>query len=570
MRLAPQRAYALKRTLNRLGMAGTARVLREWLDPNRRAIDKGNTAALRQARDRLTPVAEAIAAADPGADQVGLIVTYDRAPYVMMQLPVLLGMAAAGIAPVAMLPSRASRTVRRLYSACGVRRFASWDLRADTSGAREVVRALMDCRSQEDVLELNWRGIRVGQYAVSTLMRRRREGHIDPQSPGVRDELRLLLEQTLDHSAAAFAMVEAWQPTTVALVDRGYTPEGPLFDVCMARGIKPITFNAAHRDNTLMLKRYDAGNFDVHPSSLSAETWSRLKTMPWSETCWDAVRSELEFCYGSGQWYGEVGTQFQARPASREDLIARLDLAPKKRTVLLFPHIFWDATFFWGKDVYVDYEAWFRRSAQAAWANDTVNWVIKLHPANLVKNTRDGVDAQFSELEVLNELGSPPPHVTILPANTDVSTLSLLSVGDICLTVRGTVGIEAAAFGLRVLTAGTGRYDGLGFTMDCRTRAEYEQALERLDTLPMPSEREIELARRYAYGLLLLRPLALKTIRFGYARDANATLQIDIDGSAYAAPLAAPDTQAVQAWLRGDAEDFVADTPTARPRAAHC
>ena len=59
-----------------------------------------------------------------------------------------------------------------------------------------------------------------------------------------------------------------------------------------------------------------------------------------------------------------------------------------------------------------------------------------------------------------------PPHVFFIPAESPISTFSFFGVMDYCLTVRGTIGIEAARMGIPVLTAGTGRYDRKGFTIN--------------------------------------------------------------------------------------------------------
>ena len=80
---------------------------------------------------------------------------------------------------------------------------------------------------------------------------------------------------------------------------------------------------------------------------------------------------------------------------------------------------------------------------------------------------------------------------------------------DYCLTVRGTIGIEAASFGIRVLTAGTGRYDHRGFTTDSETRETYLARIAAIETLPRLSAAEQELAERFAYGAFMLRPFAL-------------------------------------------------------------
>jgi hypothetical protein len=83
---------------------------------------------------------------------------------------------------------------------------------------------------------------------------------------------------------------------------------------------------------------------------------------------------------------------------------------------------------------------------------------------------------------------------------------------DYCLTVRGTVGIEAASFGVPVLTAGTGRYDRRGFTIDSDSRDEYLEKLAHLQEIPRLSPAQQELAERFAYGLFVLRPFALETV----------------------------------------------------------
>jgi hypothetical protein len=286
--------------------------------------------------------------------------------------------------------------------------------------------------------------------------------------------------------------------------------------------------------------------------------------MPWTASHWSRLREQFEFCYRTGQWYSEVGTQSRARLMDREALLARLKLDLTKKTVLLFPHIFWDATFFWGRDIFTDYEEWFRESVRGAWANDQVNWIIKVHPANLVKNQRDGVKGEYSEIRVLREFGTIPSHIRVLSADTEISTLSLFAVGDFCLTVRGTVGIEAAMLGLNVVTAGTGRYDRHGFTTDMTNADEYRTLLGRIHELPPPQPEQVELARRYAYGVFLLRPLEMSSVRFSYARTQDAAIQVEVPADAETEFLRRPDIAAIARWLTAETEDFVMNGATLR------
>ena len=169
---------------------------------------------------------------------------------------------------------------------------------------------------------------------------------------------------------------------------------------------------------------------------------------------------------------------------------------------------------------------------KVAYRTPSVNWIVKVHPANIIKNKRDGIDAPLGELQVLDALGPLPPHIRVLDASTDISTLSLYEIGDVCVTVRGTVGLEAACFGLATVTAGTGRYDHLGFTIDPDTTEEFLQTIAGAAALAKPSAEAVDNARRYAHGIFLERPLTYQSIRFNYAKDSVASLRIVVDGAA--------------------------------------
>ena len=129
---------------------------------------------------------------------------------------------------------------------------------------------------------------------------------------------------------------------------------------------------------------------------------------------------------------------------------------------------------------------------------------------------------------------------------------------DYCLTVRGTIGFEAASHGIRVLTAGTGRYDHRGFTTDSATRDEYLRRLSCIQTIPRLSAAERELAERFAYGLLVLRPLWLTTFTIEHDRDVEATTRIWFNARSREEMRNAADSRALAAWA-GDrsAEDFI-------------
>jgi capsule polysaccharide export protein KpsC/LpsZ len=262
----------------------------------------------------------------------------------------------------------------------------------------------------------------------------------------------------------------------------------------------------------------------MHPTSLSRASWEYIKQMPWNRAKTQAIKDELLRDYESGEWASKMGAQINKRILNREELQSVLDLDPKKKTAVLFPHLFWDATFFYGRDLFRDYEDWFVQSVRVAVNNPALNWVIKVHPANISKRHRDGYKGEYSEIvAVQKHVGVLPAHIKLVSAESDVSTFSFYSVMDYCLTVRGTVGIEAGVFGIPVLTAGTGRYDHLGFTIDSETPAEYLDRLTHLQEQPPLTRTQQELAQRFAYGILMMRPFHLQSVSLEFEKDTKAT-----------------------------------------------
>ena len=75
--------------------------------------------------------------------------------------------------------------------------------------------------------------------------------------------------------------------------------------------------------------------------------------------------------------------------------------------------------------------------------------------------------------------------------------------------MRGTSGLEMAALGKTVITAGTGRYEGNGFTIDPPTAAEYLDILSRIHELPPLSAERVRLAKRYAHAVFALKPYTI-------------------------------------------------------------
>ena len=543
-----------KRTVSRIfpRLYDSLQSLLDLTMPERRARQRDEAEAFRQLQEQLgRGFADT---AEIGAGRTVLFFSLSNIRACVMESPVIAAFQKAGFDPL-VFASRGAY-LRRAYRLFGLNNFATIDDYQDVPADDRVNVAMDKAGSLKALLAVTDGSVRVGKYAASSLLRAVRRGTVDLNEAGDRAICRSALSDSIAAADAAKRIFEKYRPEAVVMTDRGYTPYGEVFDLAVSRGAPVFTFNSAYRSGEIALKRFAAENEGRHFLTLSEKTWSRLRGIPWPAAKWHGLEREFVESYTKGDWFAEVGTQFNVEVQERAEVLSALSLDPNKKTVILFAHIFWDATFFYGEDLFHDYEDWFCETLRVAARNDRVNWVVKVHPANLVKDQRDGADGEHGELTAIRRtLGELPAHIKVLPADTTISTLSLFGVMDYCLTVRGTIGIEAACRGIRVLTAGTGRYDGCGFTSDFESSGDFLRAIESIETLEPMSATETDLARRYAYGVFKTRSIPLTSIGFGFKRDIKAEMETSLRVNNRAELMQGKDVTALADWIVSGDED---------------
>lgn len=435
----------------------------------------------------------------------------DWAPRLLLEGIVAAAFRARGYVPV-MLTRRSHRWAERYFRACGVDDFVFFDERM-RDAAKDVPEAeamkLLDANhSFAGLFSLRWNDIGIGRHVLSTIVRQLLQGSVSFGDPAVDALLKKFLPESMRAGLAAHRLFDERKFDAVLFLEKGYTPYGELFDVAIERGCNVIQYHHAHRSDLLNMKRYNVANRFRHPTSLSQASWDKIKTMPWTTAEENAFMEDMRRGYADGTWFNRKLLLDGKKLKTPDEVRAQLHLDPTKKTIVVFSHILWDATFFFGTNLFEDYEKWLVATVRAACQNTAVNWVIKLHPDYTWKMRQGGTTITPRDAVALqSDIGQLPPHVQIVPPETDINTYSFFEVMDACVTVRGTIGIEAPCFGIPVLTAGTGRYDGLGFTDDSQTIEEYLAKLARIQDLPRLSPDRISLARRHADALFRYRPL---------------------------------------------------------------
>ncbi|WP_150288039.1 hypothetical protein [Rhabdaerophilum calidifontis] len=419
----------------------------------------------------------------------------------------------------------------------------------------EAARLLAPLGSIAEVAALELEGFRTGRNALSAVFRRRRAGQIDLADPALREEVLGEIAASLRAAATMRRLVGALRPDRALFNERGYTPAGEVFDACLLAGCEAVQWFGAPSSESLMYTRYRLDNRGMHPMALAPATWAAIKARPWSEADDAAVLARIRRNYTGGGWYNRQKLQEGKVALSPAETRAALDLPPGKPVAVIFAHILYDATFFYGESLFADYQEWLVETVRHAIANPALTWIVKVHPVNVWRSKMDGAAMEQLEAAALaRAFGALPDHVRLMPADTPVNTASLYAITDYGLTVRGTVGMELPCFGVPVVTAGTGRYSGLGFTLDPPTRAEFADLLGRLHDVPRLDPATIRLARQHYNAALNLRPQPMTSFLLDFDAGTfglpelrqNTRLQAASQGEAWRP---GPDLERLADWI---------------------
>ena len=175
---------------------------------------------------------------------------------------------------------------------------------------------------------------------------------------------------------------------------------------------------------------------------------------------------------------------------SREEFCLHFSLDPDKRLVFVMLHSFndWPRSLFARSMIYRDYCDWFEKTLEIAKTVDSINWVFKEHPSAKMYPTEDlDLNLVFEQVQ--------HPHIRFLNYKADFNEVALRSIADTIITCAGSAGLEYSCTGVPCVQAGPSAYSGLGFTIEPRDAAEYEDQLRHLTDLDRLNADQIRTAR---------------------------------------------------------------------------
>ena len=447
---------------------------------------------------------------------------------------------------------------REYFKLFGIGNYLTWrelEEKINVDDATEVVKLLPRQLDVTTMKNIRYRGFRIGVYALSSTLRSFQKGLVNFDSPDFRQQYEKILRRGIRNTHIVEWLFQNYPVRLLMARDIGYVNNGPFLEYAVANGIDSVVIARGQRCHTWIFKRYTRENLGDHEFSISRPTWESLRDLPLTPVMRQQVEAEFSNRYQANSMSDLRRLQSKKKTFSPEALRRELGLDPTKKTAVIFAHVSWDGAFFFGEDLFESFDDWLLQTVKAACANPNLNWLVKLHPLNVLKSAQSGhTITQESEMVYLNQLMPLPSHVKIIHSDTPINTASLFPIIDYGLTVRGTIGMELPCLGISALTAGTGRYESRGFTIDSMTKEEYLQRLSLLHEIPPLTSAERELAIKHYYYLIIGRQFSFEDIAPMEVNSHNETDSDMYDNIIFPSNLSeviqtSPSIQKFRAWV---------------------
>jgi hypothetical protein len=418
---------------------------------------------------------------------------------------------------VYVLIDKKNKTIEKLFSSIGKINFIYMDDYINKIDPSLIITNVDNIikNNLSNFIDYEKNNVRIGKNVLSKVVRYFRVGQIDIKNSIHINYTKEVLFNSLITIEKFNLILNEYRFNKALFNERGYTPSGEIFDLCINNNIDVIQWIGSPTPNCFSFKRYNKINRDQHPLSLSFEGWKNLITNSNIINESRSINSYYKELYTTDGTYNYQELNKGKRIIfEKNDFLKSFDINNNNKIVVIFCHILYDATFFYGTSLFDNYQDWLIETVAIAIKNKNINWIIKVHPVNVWRSKMDGKTMEQLEKIILEKhFGKLPSHIKFMPADTSINTFSLFNYIDFGITVRGTVGMELPCFNVPVITAGTGRYNNHGFTIDPKSKIEYYELLKNLHTIPYNSlTYTSQNAQVFSYATLNLRAIKVKYV----------------------------------------------------------
>lgn len=361
---------------------------------------------------------------------------------------------------------------------------------------RQFLRQIADSTPLDEVFIYRYKSIDVGRLASSSIVRFYKGKTEDWDERVVREYFYSALVTT----EAAINAYKILQPDYVFMSQTFYADWGPVLSLAVRKKIPVTILTSGYLPSCFYFSTVrNIKEIDSH--RISDVTWEKIQKRKINKQQIKTVQDYIQTRYQKGFASDiTINSNFQ----QKEQLIKFFNFPVKRPLWCLFTHINWDEVFNYTPMAYQTVNEWVLESIRYMIHMKDVNWIIKIHPAEVNEKSSYTVGsyirATFSTL---------PAHVQVISADEHINTLSLLSAVDGGISICGTVGLELSTMGKPVILAGLAHYGHKGFTHDAYRVKKYLQLLKSAHKISPLTKQQIYKAQAYAYSYFIERQIPL-------------------------------------------------------------
>ena len=381
--------------------------------------------------------------------------------------------------------------------------------------------------SLPNIKKWTFENVWIGPQIFSSLSRNTKEGSINFKDPKIINKISNETNYCIENILKARKLFKSNKANYVLTNEINNNYFGPIVDTAINMHKEVIIQQQPWKDDGLILRKVNKINRREHPSSISKKSLIEIFKKEWTIKEEKILNKITQDRY-SGKYFLQSRNQINTIDYDLTKLREKYNLDKDKKIAVIFSQVLWDANLFYGEDLFNDAADWFINTIEAATKNKNINWLVKLHPANVWKRNMENINTEMTELIMIrNKFGTLPPNVKIIFCEDNISTLSLLRICDYGVTIRGTSGLEISTFGKPCITGGTGRYSHLGFTIDSNNKEDYLNKIKNIHLIEKLSKKQTKLAKWCAYTTFDLRIFEIKGVKtkFKYIKRGSHPFQ---------------------------------------------
>lgn len=347
------------------------------------------------------------------------------------------------------------------------------------------------------VFSFKYLDVEVGRYTLSSASRYLKGKPIKRQKKLIRE----YLFSALVAAEAATNCFREKKPDRIFMSHGIYVDWGPALSVAIENKIPVTGWTAAYLKDRFYLRTTSSKKY-FNLYGMSDKGWNQRKRKPLTRKEGKQKDKFFEDRYFRNKSF-DIKKNYKLLTGKKK-ILQKLDISEDKPIWCIFTHISWDSAFSYAPALYKTASSWLIETIQAVKKARSVNWLLKIHPAEAWLPTARGVYVMIKK-----KFPNLPRHINIIPSNSDINPFGLYSLLDGGVTIFGTPGLELLTQGKPVILAGKAHYGKKGFTYDAKTKAQYRQLLRDAGKLSPLSPQQKKMARQYAYSFFIQRQIPM-------------------------------------------------------------